>query len=102
VANPKLLDADSRGWFHPERVVSRQEAACALVRAWEIDHDRKLPAEPLVLADDSDISMAYRAAVYAAIRAGWFSLEAGRFRPAMPLVRRDAAAALDRLIGLPW
>jgi len=98
----RLLEVDSRGLFHPEATVSRQEAARALVRAWELDRGRKLPTEPVVLADDSEIPIAYRPAVFAAIRAGWIPLEAGRFRPEKPIVRRDAASALGRLIGFPW
>ncbi|MGO9112575.1 MAG: cyanophycinase [Thermoguttaceae bacterium] len=102
VVHAELLKIDSRGLLHPEATVSRQEAAYALVRAWELDRGRKLPAEPVVLADDSDVATAYRGVIYAAIRAGWMPLEAGRFRPTKPIVRRDAASALDRLIGLPW
>ena len=98
----KLLAVDSHGRFHPEATVSRQEAASALIHAWELDRGRKLAAERVALADESDVAAVDRSAVFAAVRAGWFPLEAGRFRPASPLLRRDAASALSRLVGLPW
>jgi hypothetical protein len=102
VVGAKLMDVDSHGLFHPLSAVSRQEAARAMVRAWEFDRGRKLPAEPVVLADDADISPADRGSIFAAVRAGWLPLESGRCRAMKPITRREAAFALDRLIGLPW
>ncbi len=102
VVGAKLMDVDAQGLFHPESPVSRQEAVCAMVRAWEFDRGRKLPAEPVALADTSDISPPYRGAIFAAVRAGWLPLESGRCRALQPITRRDAAFTLQRLIGLSW
>jgi hypothetical protein len=98
----RLLDVDSHGLFHPEAVVSRQEAACAMVRAWESGFGRKLPASPVVVADDSDASPADRPAIYAAIRAGWLPLAAGQFRATQAITRAETAVAIYRMLGLPW
>jgi cyanophycinase len=97
----RLLDLDSRGLFHPEAAVSQQEAAYALVQAWQLDHGGKLPAEPIPLADSGALAV-HREAVYAAIHAGWLKVEAGRFQATKPITRRDAAVALGRLLGLSW
>lgn len=101
-----LIALDDAGAFRPSAPITRQEVAAALVRA------RTLPAPPQLAdadpppesapADAELIAPAYRAAVFAALRAGLFPSGARPFRPSDPATREEVAVAVARFLGLPW
>jgi cyanophycinase len=90
------------GRFRPADLLTRQEAAVALTRAYETANERSLPAERVPFEDESRIDPASRRAFFAASRAGYFSSEDGRARPSEPLTRQECATAVYHILGFPW
>jgi cyanophycinase len=90
------------GRFRPTDLLTRQEAAVALARAYETANGRPLPTERVPFEDEPRIDPACRPAFFAASRAGYFSSGDGRARPSDPLTRQECAAAVYHILGLPW
>jgi cyanophycinase len=90
------------GRFRPTDLLTRQEAAVALARAYETANGRPLPAERVPFEDEPRIDPACRRAFFAASRAGYLSCEDGRSRPSDPLTRQECAAAVYHILGFPW
>jgi cyanophycinase len=101
VVSTGFLGVDG-GRFRPTDLLTRQEAAVALAKAYETANGRPLPAERVPFEDEVRIDTACRRAFFAASRAGYFSCEAGRGRPSDPLTRQECAAAVYHILGFPW
>lgn len=102
VVAARLMTSDDRGAFRPSEPVSRQEAAASLVRLSEAYCAEKLSCEPFKLDDLETIFEANRDPVFAAVRAKVLTAKDARFRPADPLTRAEAAAAVYQVIGFGW
>jgi cyanophycinase len=90
------------GRFRPADLLTRQEAAIALTRAYEAANGRPLPAGETSFCDEAGIAPACRRAFGAAIRAGYLSFKDGRGRPSDPLTREECAVAVYRILEFPW
>jgi cyanophycinase len=90
------------GRFRPTDLLTRQEAAVALARAYETANGQPLPGERVPFEDEPRIDPAFQRAFFAASRAGYFSSEDGRARPSDPLTRQECAAAAYHILGFPW
>ena len=80
----------------------RREAAAILARACELYRGEKLPAEVVEIDDLVDEAPGHRSPVYAVVRAGLLPLAGRRFLPDAPVMRREIAAALCRIIDFDW
>ena len=101
VVSTGLMTLD-RGAFRPSERVARQDAAAALVRVAEAYTAVRLPIEPIAFEDGDQIEPENRAAVGAAVRAGFLEAKDGRFRPEEPITREEFGVALYRVLGFPW
>lgn len=90
------------GRFRPTDLLTRQEAAVALARAYETANGRSLPAERVPFKDEPRIDPTCRRAFFAASHAGYFSCEDGRSRPSDPLTRQECAVAVYHILGFTW
>jgi hypothetical protein len=99
----KLLELDEGGLFRPESPVSRQDAALAFARLYNALQDANEPSiQPVTFEDETEILPVRREAVVVAANRVLLPADAGRFRPADPLMRSEAAQAIYRLLGFPW
>jgi hypothetical protein len=87
---------DAEGHFHPDRPMTREEAADAYVKAFHIPPS---PTEALAaFTDASAIDGARRASVNALVAAGYMrGLSATKFLPAGSISARDAKDILNRI-----
>jgi hypothetical protein len=99
----KLLELDEDGLFHPDAPVTRQDAAQAFARLYDAIHAGTEPSiEPVTFQDEIEILPARREAVVVAAHRILLPAAEGRFRPADPLLRSEAAQAIYRILGFPW
>lgn len=96
-----LFRGDERGFFSPERPISRQEMACVLARA--AGNEEAAGAETqetlAVFADRADIAPWAEAGVAAAVRAGLLQgLPDGSLHPREQVTRAQAAVFVYRLM----
>ena len=94
------LDRD--GTFRPSAPISRQDAATALVRAYQAGDDRRDAVEPIAFADAESIAGDSQDFVYAATKAGLLAAKDNRFRPVDPATREEVVTAVYKMLGFPW
>lgn len=102
VVGSNLMETDSRGAFLGANSVTRSEAAKTFVRLAEMFGTKRLPVEPVKLADESMLTDASRNWVFSAIQLGLLKVDGEKFRPNDALTRQEAATAICRVIGFPW
>lgn len=94
------LDRDNA--FRPSEPISRQEAAAALIRAYQAGEAPQPAAEPIAFADAESIADDSQDFVYAAARAGLLAAKDNRFRPVDPATREEVVTAVYKMLGFPW
>jgi hypothetical protein len=107
----KWIDSllDKAGLFHPEQTITRQEVAMVMgkfllesekeeVRQQWLSTDWKLERDSRAFKDQAAIDEAMQPYVYYAIHRGIMVGDPAGFKPKEPLVRKQAAAVIFRLI----
>ena len=98
----KLVELDAQGRFRPNDPILRQEAADVLARLLRQVGPSKVSTARAGLSDTAKLPPALREAASATISEGLVEAEEGRFRPTEPLLRRETAVALYRLLRFTW
>jgi spore germination protein YaaH len=82
--------------FNPKASISRQEAAVMIVRAAE--GQGSVASPPATFQDEPQIAAWAKPGVAAAVKLGLMQGYAGRFRPADPITREEAAVVFAKLL----
>ena len=90
------------GQFRPADCLTRQEAAVALVRAWETYTGRARPAEVPTSKDEARCAPESRSAFEATTRGGLLTCAGEGSRPGDAITRQEVAVAIYRILGFPW
>ncbi|HEY8449699.1 MAG TPA: S-layer homology domain-containing protein, partial [Bacillota bacterium] len=97
-ARQGLLGGYEDGTFRPERPITREEAAVILSRLPEV---AEVAPDPIAYTDADAISAWARLGVVLASGAGLVEgYPDGSFRPQAPITRAEAAALIERLLGV--
>ncbi|MWC27680.1 glycosyl hydrolase family 18 protein [Paenibacillus sp. MMS18-CY102] len=100
---------DKKGMFHPDQTITRQEVAMLVGKAlleseteqtrqlW-LGGDWKIERDTRAFKDQSAINAAMQPYVYYAANRGMMEGDPAGFKPSEPLIRKQAAAVITRLI----
>ena len=102
VLNHKLFELDPSGNVRPDGSVSRQDAARIFMELHAYNGGPNTKSASVTLIDDSSIKPANRGFVLTALQAGLLQSDDGRFRPDDDLTRKEAAAAIFKILQFPW